>query len=678
MNAGKIILAILTGALLGVVLEFINLVVWRFLLPPFILLTTTILIAAGISLFVPTRFIVIVLIAIILFFVNVTAALFSLAASTMVLIAGPVLIFLVGCIYLALKKAREKAESKEYNIEHLPGCVREHIELVINKMRYRKKVQSEVREELAGYFEDALRDFEDEYEKEKAAERLTNDFGDEKLLGILIRRGKKRCRPLWVKGLIRTCQATGLLIVLFCLYTLWFTCGKCSVDIDYLAIINKMGRDGVSESDNAWPYYEKAGALYVQPEKWMKNFIRNQWNKAYKRPEEIAEATKAALIKWLQENEDAWKQFAMGSLKKQCFMESEDFVNEEGFMKSEDFIDEEQKWLIGLVCPAGNTLSDLLRLGRWRLWRLLEQNQVSEAIEDCFIMLKAARNLQGENNLWYEHAISQIYTVSTCEVLAHIAGSEQLSGADLQKVHQQLLQISPRGYPKWNAEPMRTIFMDTVQRIFTDGGPGGGHMIPERLKDFYTLYSSCEREKPKKPLPFYIAQSMAHAGRDETITKHNELFESFVKDLKTNPYHRSRTENYTAMLISTIPEKKYSLIHHMLIKNIPNMLKRADRRYQAIAQYEGVTTIFALKRWQHGKGEYPEKLAEIAEAGYLKRIPDDPYSNKPLVYKRTDDGFMLYSVGPNFEDDGGVFGKDEEGQVKMWADEGDAVFWPIE
>ena len=665
MKAVKVILAILAGTLYGAVLEFINLVVLRLLLPPYILLTTMILIAAGISLFIPTRFIVIALIAIILAFANVVAALFSLAASTMVLMAGPVLIFLVGCIYLALIRARKKAASKDYDIEHLPGCVREHIELVINKMRYRKKVQSEVKEELAGYFEDALRDFEDEYEKEKTAERLTNEFGNEKLLATLIRRGKKRCRPLWLKGLIRTCQAAGLLIALFCLYTVWFTCGRCAVDIDYLAIMNQMGRAGISKDDNAWPYYEKAGNLYVQPEKWMKKFIRSQWIKAYKRPEEPDEATKAALVKWIQENEAAWRQFAIGSLEKQCSAQPVSFSNEE------------EKWLIGSYYP-NNALSDLLRLGRWRLWRHLEQNQIPEVIEDSFIMLKAARNLQGENNLWYEHAISQIYTTSACEALAHIAVSEQLSAADLQKVQQQLLQISPQDYPYWNPEPIRTIFLDTVQRIFTDGGPGGGHIIPERLKDLYTLYSPSEREKPEKPLPFYIAQSMVHAGRDETVNRYNELFEYLSRDLKTNPYHRSRTENYTAMLVSTIPEKKYSLIHHMLIKNIPNMLKRADRRYQAIARYEAVTTIFALKRWQHGKGEYPEKLAELAEAGYLKEIPYDPYSDRALRYERRQDDFILYSVGPNFEDDGGVFGKDEEGQVKMWADEGDAVFWPVE
>jgi hypothetical protein len=38
---------------------------------------------------------------------------------------------------------------------------------------------------------------------------------------------------------------------------------------------------------------------------------------------------------------------------------------------------------------------------------------------------------------------------------------------------------------------------------------------------------------------------------------------------------------------------------------------------------------------------------------HLERLPDDPFSGKPLVYRLTDEGFRLYSVGPNGVDDGG-------------------------
>ncbi len=63
---------------------------------------------------------------------------------------------------------------------------------------------------------------------------------------------------------------------------------------------------------------------------------------------------------------------------------------------------------------------------------------------------------------------------------------------------------------------------------------------------------------------------------------------------------------------------------------------------------------------------------------YNQGTPIDPWSDKPLVYKRTDDGFMLCGVGSNFRDDGGQVARDDKGKVKQYADEGDWVFWPVQ
>ena len=61
----------------------------------------------------------------------------------------------------------------------------------------------------------------------------------------------------------------------------------------------------------------------------------------------------------------------------------------------------------------------------------------------------------------------------------------------------------------------------------------------------------------------------------------------------------------------------------------------------------------------------------------MKKQPVDPYSDKPLIYKKTDDDFMLYSVGRNFTDDAGQVARDNEGKIKRYADEGDWVWGPV-
>jgi hypothetical protein len=49
--------------------------------------------------------------------------------------------------------------------------------------------------------------------------------------------------------------------------------------------------------------------------------------------------------------------------------------------------------------------------------------------------------------------------------------------------------------------------------------------------------------------------------------------------------------------------------------------------------------------------KYPEKLTGLVPK-YLKQHPDASFSGRALVYRRTDNGYPRYSVGPNGKEDG--------------------------
>jgi hypothetical protein len=61
---------------------------------------------------------------------------------------------------------------------------------------------------------------------------------------------------------------------------------------------------------------------------------------------------------------------------------------------------------------------------------------------------------------------------------------------------------------------------------------------------------------------------------------------------------------------------------------------------------------FALAAYRRDAGRYPANLDELAPK-YLAAVPADLFSGKPLVYRPTGDGYILYSVGTNGQDDGG-------------------------
>ena len=62
----------------------------------------------------------------------------------------------------------------------------------------------------------------------------------------------------------------------------------------------------------------------------------------------------------------------------------------------------------------------------------------------------------------------------------------------------------------------------------------------------------------------------------------------------------------------------------------------------------------ALERYRLAHGEFPESLDALAPQ-FMEKIPHDIINAQPLHYRRTADGqFVLYSVGWNETDDGGI------------------------
>jgi hypothetical protein len=77
----------------------------------------------------------------------------------------------------------------------------------------------------------------------------------------------------------------------------------------------------------------------------------------------------------------------------------------------------------------------------------------------------------------------------------------------------------------------------------------------------------------------------------------------------------------------------------------------------------------ALERYRLANGQFPENLQALSPR-FITRLPNDVITGEPFKYRRTGDGrFVLYSVGWNETDDGGISGKtafDENGGDWVW------------
>lgn len=75
---------------------------------------------------------------------------------------------------------------------------------------------------------------------------------------------------------------------------------------------------------------------------------------------------------------------------------------------------------------------------------------------------------------------------------------------------------------------------------------------------------------------------------------------------------------------------------------------------QRYATYrELLVTHLALRCYVIDHQRLPDELGELVP-GYLSELPVDSFSEGTLSYRQQEEGYVLYSVGPNRVDDGGV------------------------
>ena len=203
---------------------------------------------------------------------------------------------------------------------------------------------------------------------------------------------------------------------------------------------------------------------------------------------------------------------------------------------------------------------------------------------------------------------------------------------------------------------------DGIQRTFTDDGQGGGRVLVRGLAYIVT-------DDWKDNLWRFV--SFSYPDRQEMVAKIDEYFGRFAEILAETPWEL-RDE-----ALDDQGPNKVQIAPIMLSLLVPGHRRVSQIAWRMKTGRQALLTVLAIKRYEKEKGQYPASLDELVEAGYLKKLPMDPYSNGPLVYKRTDEGFLLYSFGINLTDDGGKLGLGSRGTPRMWADNGDWVFWPV-
>lgn len=90
----------------------------------------------------------------------------------------------------------------------------------------------------------------------------------------------------------------------------------------------------------------------------------------------------------------------------------------------------------------------------------------------------------------------------------------------------------------------------------------------------------------------------------------------------------------------------------LAVVRLPHIRELLACETKCSQRLQSLEIALALSAWRGEHDSYPESLAELAP-GYLTSVPFDLFSDQPLCYERTSDGYRFYSFGVNGTDDHG-------------------------
>ncbi|MCD4823363.1 MAG: hypothetical protein K8S55_02045 [Phycisphaerae bacterium] len=218
----------------------------------------------------------------------------------------------------------------------------------------------------------------------------------------------------------------------------------------------------------------------------------------------------------------------------------------------------------------------------------------------------------------------RLCTLDTISFLAEGGSLDTWGGAfdGLKKLNQMVKTASPN-LIDWN-EVMRAI-----NRLY------------DRQIKIYSISNASERELTRVKFVKEIRKLQAEYWNMPEARYLSKLKDLIENARKSQPHDGKQVTQ--------------EMIKLVLAADFPTFGRVIEANELGLMHDELIGIALALAAYKAEKGAYPQKLAELSPA-YLKTIPADRISGKPLIYKTRDKGFLLYSVGTNQLDDGGKKG----------------------
>lgn len=432
-----------------------------------------------------------------------------------------------------------------------------------------------------------------------------------------------------------------IMLVFLILKILPFLTAEPTIKIDYVAEYNKITHpDNYTPNENAAPYYQKAFEALVEIPEAIKENLK-AW------PGDLDDPQLNALKTWLASNARSIDYLQQAVKRPFCWIERHGTDNA----------------IFNIELPE---LSKV-RTAAWGLSLQAKLNALQKQEELAFAQILELHQMglhyAGPVTL-VEQLVGTAINGMAFNTAFSILDKIKVNPSVIANFQNQLEQQIQRSRPLNFSIGEKIYGLDITQRMFTNDGKDNGRLIPAKLFKY-------KKDSPIAPSISYVKAVLIclnHPGRQETLSLHKKLYEELDKIIHKTPWQLRQDGTSYQDCVQKLTKGNYFL------NDDADSLGRVCEIYQRQKiSGEALVTTLALLRYKADKGSFPPSLQELILSNYIKKLPMDTYSNEPLIYKRINGDFTLYSVGADFEDNGGVssiWGEGEQG--------GAPVFWPVQ
>jgi hypothetical protein len=536
----------------------------------------------------------------------------------------------------------------------LPAEIKQLLHRVVKATQLWRLEQVDVQQELIAHFNDGIA-------SGVSTDELIKRFGDERQAAQLIRRAKRRNRPLAWHGLRFAAWSTAVLLVFYSSYAIYFFSGRPTPRINYVNVINSPV-EKIPVEDRGWTFYRRAllGTNMRQGQNGSLQRLNELTASEHRRELSEFVRTHQAQIEWIREGSTrsqlGWVIGANGSVN-----DPELWPNQ-----SPSHVDATGEPLSMAAIPPLAGLRYLANMLRADAIVAVQAGDSSRLMEDIDSTLRLSRQI-GEDGF----LLLRLISLSISEIALEEVEYTLREHPGLIKKEDWLALSRRLSAPRVAADLLsfdqeRMSFDDMLQRSFTDDGSGNGRLTAEGV-------SFSQSDDPNMQKRWWEKAAQPIAGL--FVPSRRKLKEQYTQAMDF-----AEANLKVATRDASWPEETIWRGDFPVNLFLPSYRRTQWAAERLLGRRDGVVTAIALELYRQENGSYPDSLNALVPA-LLPEVPLDRITGTPIHYRIASDRPLLYSVGADRKDDNGRYDLNPR-QAGSWisddenAPEGDWVLYP--